>query len=246
MKPLFTLGILSALFMGAMLTGSANATPSLRAAENWCKLHPEFMESGEADEHLISIRECADWLRGLRWADTAIRMPDDTTPGTCSGELEWTAGVGYSIDTTCHLTIAVAKQVLKVCALGQQCEVTGYPATGCNDEPCMKMTHLISARWGKDLPVCSASAAVDLANKWWSSNSSVVVKGTVRQSTSGKPYGHMEIVMDLTSCSSGSPMAVVRIPEKWLGHYVDLGGTAMKDESGWYIIARSIKDATAQ
>jgi len=111
MNPLFTLGIPSALFIGEMLTGSANATPSLRAAENWCKLHPEFMESGEADEHLISIRECADWLRGLRWADTAIRMPDDKTPGTCSGEFEWTSGIGYTVDITCHLSLAVAKQV---------------------------------------------------------------------------------------------------------------------------------------
>lgn len=82
------------LFIGATLTSSANATLSLSAAENWCKLHPEFMESGEADEHLISIRECANWLRGLRGADTAIAMPDDKTPGTCSGEFGWPSGIG--------------------------------------------------------------------------------------------------------------------------------------------------------
>jgi hypothetical protein len=37
-------------------------------------------------------------------------------------------------------------------------------------------------------------------------------------------------------------MAVDRVPERWIGHYVDLNGTAMKRENGWYIIARSIKD----
>jgi hypothetical protein len=123
--------------------------------------------------------------------------------------------------------------------------VTGYPATGCNDEPCM-MTHLMSARWGKDLLRCSPSAAVDLANEWWTNNASVVLKGTIREAASDAPYGHMEIVIDLVTCSSGAPVPVDRIPEKWLGHYVDLGGTAIKGKSGRYVIARSIKDATEQ
>jgi hypothetical protein len=226
----------------AKTLADANSGVSLRAAEQWCTLHPDARESGDMDEHLISVRECANWFRNLRWAKDALTTPVSTTPGTCSGELEWVAGVGYVVATTCHLSVAVAKEVLKVCAVGQQCEVTGYPAEGCNDEPCMRMTHLISASRGKDLPVCSPSVAIERANEWWSNNSSVVVRGYVRQSTSSTPNGHMEIVMDFTTCSSGSPMPVVRVPEKWLGHYVDLGGTAIKAESDWYIIARSIKD----
>jgi hypothetical protein len=53
----------------------------------------------------------------------------------------------------------------------------------------------------------------------------------------------MKIVMDLTTCSSGSPMAIDRVPERWIGHYVEVNGTAMRGPNGWYIIARSIKNA---
>jgi hypothetical protein len=77
-------------------------------------------------------------------------------------------------------------------------------------------------------------------------NSSVVIRGTIAQSAerdgSAPPHGHMNIIMDLTTCSNGAPMAVDRVPEKWLGHYVELDGTAMKSANVWYIIARSIKD----
>jgi hypothetical protein len=37
-------------------------------------------------------------------------------------------------------------------------------------------------------------------------------------------------------------MAIVRVPEKWIGHYVDVNGTAIKDGDNWYIIARDVKD----
>jgi hypothetical protein len=37
-------------------------------------------------------------------------------------------------------------------------------------------------------------------------------------------------------------MAIVRAPEKWIGHYVDINGTAMKDGDVWYNIARAVKD----
>ena len=49
--------------------------------------------------------------------------------------------------------------------------------------------------------------------------------------------------MDLTTCSNGAPMGIDRVPEKWIGHYVEVNGTSMKGPNGWYIIARNIKDA---
>jgi hypothetical protein len=52
----------------------------------------------------------------------------------------------------------------------------------------------------------------------------------------------MQIIMDLTTCSSGAPMPAVRVPEKWMGHYVEINGTAMKEGRVWYIIARAVKD----
>jgi hypothetical protein len=57
------------------------------------------------------------------------------------------------------------------------------------------------------------------------------VRGTIAESPAGesKPYGHMEIIMDLTTCSNGAPIAVVRVPEEFMGHYVELGGDPMKD-----------------
>lgn len=162
---------------------------------------------------------------------------------TFSGEF-WKLdnGAGYMIEG-CLLKEVIAKKVMEFCSVGQQCEIKGI-TEHCRGVrgACIEVTRLISARWGKDLPICSASAAADRANKWWSNNSSVIVRGTIRQSEGAAPYGHMEIVMDLTTCSSGSPMAVVRVPEKWMGRYVDINGTAMKDGDVWYIIARSVED----
>jgi len=61
MKPLSVIGLALAATLFLNL-GSSHAAPSLRAAENWCRLHPDARESGQDDEHLISIRECADRL----------------------------------------------------------------------------------------------------------------------------------------------------------------------------------------
>src|ERR1700730_13123372 len=52
-------------FAGPAFSNSDEYTPkksdltSLRAAERWCARHPDAMESGAEDEHLISLRECA-------------------------------------------------------------------------------------------------------------------------------------------------------------------------------------------
>jgi hypothetical protein len=56
MKALFALGLVfvASLVIGTVFTGPAHATPSLRAAENWCRLHPDARESGDADEHLMA------------------------------------------------------------------------------------------------------------------------------------------------------------------------------------------------
>ena len=97
---------------------------------------------------------------------------------------------------------------------------------------------------GQPLPLCTPSAAAERADKWWNGGGSVFVRGTIAESHTGqsKPYGHMEIIMDLTTCSNGAPMTVVRVPEGFMGHYVELGGDPMKDGNNWYIIARSVKD----
>lgn len=44
-----------------MLLGEVHASPNLplNAAEKWCSTHPDSRESGDADEHLISIQDCA-------------------------------------------------------------------------------------------------------------------------------------------------------------------------------------------
>ena len=49
-----------------------------------------------------------------------------------------------------------------------------------------------------------------------------IVKGTIARSYNEKedvtpPYGHMNIVMDLTTCGTGSPMPVDRVPERYIG-----------------------------
>jgi hypothetical protein len=162
---------------------------------------------------------------------------------TFSGEL-WKLddAAGHMIDGV-FLNETIAKEVMKFCSVGQQCEIKGR-IEHCRGVrgACIEMTRLISAGWSKALPICAVSAAADRANEWWSNNGSVGVRGTIRQSEGVVPYGHMEIVMDLTTCSSGAPMAIVRVPEKWIGHYVDVNGTAIKDGDNWYIIARDVKD----
>jgi hypothetical protein len=173
--------------------------------------------------------------------------PGETTaeemPQTCSGEfLKLENGTGYSVGG-CGLNQAIARRVMKFCSLGQQCEITGITQHCRNVRgACIELKRLISARWGKNLPICKASAAVDRANEWWSSNASVVVRGTIRENKNASPYGHMEIIMDLTTCSNGAPMTVVRVPEKWTGHYIEINGTAMKEGDVWYVIARAVKD----
>jgi len=112
---------------------------------------------------------------------------------------------------------------------------------------CEEMTNITAIKRGKPLPPCPANAAAARADEWWNENSSVLVRGTIIKSNKGvsdgtPPSDQMEIVMDLTSCSSGSPLAVDRVPVRWLGHYVELSGTAMRGANGWYIIARHIKD----
>src|SRR5262249_25198938 len=113
---------------------------------------------------------------------------------------------------------------------------------------CGQLTRLTSAKWGQNLPPCTPDDAIARANQWWSDGSSIIVKGTIVRSKNEKedvtpPYGHMTIVMDSTTCSTGSPMAVDRVPEQFIGHYVQLNGTSMKGPGGWYIIARHVSDA---
>lgn len=170
---------------------------------------------------------------------------------TCPGEFLQLESGSYMIDG-CLLSAANAKNVMKVCSLGQQCAITGT-IEHCKGVrgACAEMTRITALHWGKPLPSCAATAAADRADKWWSDNSSVVLRGTIVQfAKSGggdtPPFGNTKIVMDLITCSTGSPMAVDRVSERWIGHYVELNGTAKKGPNGWYIIARSIKDVELQ
>jgi clan AA aspartic protease (TIGR02281 family) len=170
---------------------------------------------------------------------------------TCSGEFLKLES-GYYIVGYCGLSAVNAENVMKVCSLGQQCVITGT-VESCKGirGACAEMTHITAAHWGKPLPPCAATAATDRADRWWSDNSSLVLRGTIFRSTKSggddtPPYGHTKIVMDLTTCSTGSPMAVDRVSDGWIGHYVELNGTAMKGPNGWYIVARSIKDVAFQ
>lgn len=165
----------------------------------------------------------------------------------CTGELEGDyAGTAYALGG-CGLLPADAKKVLKVCAIGEQCEVTGTleHCKGVNGA-CANITHITNIQWGKPLPLCKPTAAADRADQWWNGGGSVIVRGTIAESpiSQSKPYGHMEIILDLTTCSNGAPMAVVRVPEAFMGHYVEIGGNPMKDGNDWYIIARSVKDVS--
>jgi hypothetical protein len=166
---------------------------------------------------------------------------------TCSGELEGDySGTAYGLGG-CGLLPEDAKKVLKICAIGQQCEVTGT-LEHCKSVKgaCANITHITNIRWGKPLPLCTPFAAADRADQWWNGGGSVIVRGTIAESPArqSKPYGHMEIIMDLPTCSNGAPMAVVRVPEGFMGHYVELGGDPMKDGNNWYITARSVKDVS--
>ena len=149
----------------------------------------------------------------------------------------------------CSLSEANAKKVMKVCSLGQPCVITGI-VEHCKGVrgACAEMTQIISARWGEPLPPCSPTDAAARADQYWSDGSSIAIRGTITESAERKadgspPYGHTTIVMELTTCNTGSPMAIDSVPESFIGHYVDLKGTAKKGPNGWYIIARQINNA---
>ena len=60
------------------------------------------------------------------------------------------SGPGYTVEG-CFLSEAIARQVMKFCSLGQQCEITGI-TEHCRHVrgACIEMTRLLSARWGKN------------------------------------------------------------------------------------------------
>jgi hypothetical protein len=170
---------------------------------------------------------------------------------TCSGEFTDFGNGFYGIGG-CRITTADARKIMNVCSLGQQCVATGT-IEHCPDirGACAQLTRITSAKWGQNLPPCSPYDAIARANQWWSNGSSIIVKGTIVRSRNDKenvspPFGHLNIVMDLTTCGTGSPMPVDRAPEAFVGHYVELNGTAMKGPEGWYIIARHVGDARQQ
>jgi hypothetical protein len=111
---------------------------------------------------------------------------------------------------------------------------------------CAEMMQVTSMSWGEPLAPCRPTDASTRADQYWSNGSSIAIRGTIirsqNQKDDGPPHGHTTIIMDLTACNTGSPMPVDRVPEKFIGHYLDLKGTAMKGPSGWYIIARQIDD----
>jgi hypothetical protein len=167
---------------------------------------------------------------------------------TCSGEFS-IVGNGFYMIGWCRLNEANARKVMQVCSLGQQCIATGTieHCPGVRGA-CAELTRITSLQWGSSLPRCTTYDAVRRADQYWSNGSSVTVKGTIVRSKNIKydvtpPYGHISIVMDLTTCTTGSPMPVDRVPERFAGHYVELKGTAIKGPNGWYIIARQIDDA---
>jgi hypothetical protein len=112
---------------------------------------------------------------------------------TCSGEVEGDYSGkevegDYSGKTACGLggcglLAADAKKVLKVCAIGQQCEVTGT-LEHCKGikGACANITHITNIRWGKPLPLCTPSSAADRADEWWNGGGSVTVRGTIAES----------------------------------------------------------------
>jgi hypothetical protein len=148
----------------------------------------------------------------------------------------------------CSLTDEQAKQIMKVCPLREQCVVKAIKGNcpGVRGA-CSEVVRILSIDRGEPLPPCKKTDAAARADQWWSDGSSVEVTGIITQSIKvgneiAPPYGHTTIVMDLTTCSTGSPMPVDRVPERYLGHYVELKGIAMKGPNGWYIIAGQIDD----
>ena len=178
----------------------------------------------------------------------AVLISAPASAETCSGEFTDYGNGFYGIEA-CRITASDARKIMNICSLGHQCVVTGTleHCPGIRGA-CAQLTHITSANWGQDLPPCTPDGAIARANQWWSNGSSIIVKGTIIRSKNEKqdatpPYGHMNIVMDLTICGTGSPMAVDRVPEQFIGHYVELNGTAMKGPEGWYIIALHVADA---
>ena len=59
LKFLLALAFISGIVILSEAHASSEQHLSLRAAEKWCRTHPDALESGDVDEHLISIQDCA-------------------------------------------------------------------------------------------------------------------------------------------------------------------------------------------
>jgi hypothetical protein len=177
---------------------------------------------------------------------TSVAIAQDASLATCSGELSKMVG-GYMVEA-CTLTEAAAKKVMQSCSVGSQCVVKGL-ARHCPAVrgACLELFRVTSVQRGNQLPPCDRNAGIARADQWWTNGASVILKGTITQSdeahdVGSPPYGHMAVVMDLTTCSTGSPMAIDKVPERYVGHYVNLQGTAWKGLNGWYVNAGQIDD----
>lgn len=164
---------------------------------------------------------------------------------TCEGRLERMPG-GFEVGG-CDLTGANARRVASVCSPGQPCVVKGTTRScpGVNGA-CLMMGRISSVSVGASLPACTAANAVDRANEYWQQGNSLLLEGTItarEASTSGPPYGRTEIAMDMVDCEGGSAMAIDHVADRWIGHYVQVHGTAMKGAAGWYIIANDVQAA---
>ena len=78
---------------------------------------------------------------------------------TCAGEFERGADGSYGIGGCATLSAANARKVMKICSLGQQCEVTGT-IEHCKGVrgACGEFTNISRIRWGKPLPLCAENA----------------------------------------------------------------------------------------
>ena len=96
---------------------------------------------------------------------------------TCAGEFERGADGSYGIGGRPTLSAANARKVMKICSLGQQCEVTGT-IEHCKGVrgACGEFTNISRIRWGKPLPLCAENAAVVRADQWWSQNVAVMLR----------------------------------------------------------------------
>jgi hypothetical protein len=175
------------------------------------------------------------------------QMPDSVEQSTCEGEL-----VSYG-DTLsvggCGIKRRDVRAVTQVCSLGQQCLITGIleHCPGVRGA-CAEFKKITKIRRGAALPVCRVDAAIQRANKWWRIGASVIVKGTIIRAPKERridtaSYGFNEIIVDLTTCSNGAPMYIDRVPDKWIGRFVEVGGIASKDGNTWFISATSIESA---